>query len=109
MDESMEHVVDARVVPTYEALRTVIEGRHWAVVGDASRHLSLAFRTSAADDDDSVPAHCAVLDIGFDHSKLVTCGLNDSLAAALFEQVEHRLQPGLCGIPAVAQPELKHH
>lgn len=91
MDESTEHIVDARAVPTFEALRTVIERRHWAVVGDASRHLRLTFRTSGADDDGRAPARCAVLDMGFDHSKLVTVGLNHSVATALFAQVDDRL------------------
>ena len=64
VENSVEYIVAAGAVATYEALTAVVRERHLTVVEADARHLRLTFQRATAGRSGETKALCAVLDVG---------------------------------------------
>jgi hypothetical protein len=101
VEHSLESVVAAGAVATYEALTAVVQGRHLTIVEADARHHRLSFESTVNGGSGETRALCAVLDVGHGLSKVVavcfdeadgTVVTPDTGLQGLFVEVERRLQ-----------------
>ena len=101
VENSVEYVVAAEAVATYEALSAVVRERQLTVVETDARHLRVSFQPATAGRSGDTKALCAVLDVGHGLSKVVAVCFDetdgsvvapDGSLTGLFAQVERRLR-----------------